>query len=295
MNQSYAPAPDILILREDFRALLRPGAAVTCIATGFQFTEGPVWLADQGCLVFSDIPAGILYRWEPGVGHAVWRKPSHHANGNTTDLQGRLISCQHGTRTVTRTDRDGRVTTLARSFRGKPLNSPNDVVVKRDGTIWFTDPPYGIRPDQVEQAANRVYRLDPGAAEPVAVCEDFTRPNGLCFSPDERLLYVANSDGPFHHVRRFAVGPGNTLSGGEVFRVIDPGVPDGMRVDADGRLWSTAGDGVQVFAPDGAHIGTISTPQVAANCAFGGPGLRTLFITAVSSVWALELNVAGAR
>jgi gluconolactonase len=293
--QQGATTPGISIIRPEFAALLRPGAAPRRLVSGLQFGEGPAWLADQGCLVFSDIPAGILYCWRPGEGQRVWRKPSHHANGNTVDGEGRLLSCQQGTRTVTRTEADGRVRTMAATFRGRRLNSPNDVVVRSDGSIWFSDPPYGIRPDQIEQDANRVYRLDPGAREPVAVAEDLARPNGLCFSPDERLLYIADSDDAHHHVRRFRVGPHGTLAGGEVFCVISPGVPDGMRIDEQGRLWCTAGDGVQVFAPDGALIGKVLTPQSGANCCFGGIDRRTLFITAVSAVWALELGVRGAR
>jgi gluconolactonase len=293
--QRDATTPGLSIIRPEFAALLRPGAQPRRIVSGLQFSEGPAWLAQQGCLVFSDIPAGILYQWRPREGHRVWRKPSHHANGNTVDGDGRLLSCQQGTRTLTRTEADGRVTTLAASFRGRRLNSPNDVVAKNDGSIWFSDPPYGIRPEQIEQDASRVYRLDPGAREPVAVAEDLTRPNGLCFSPDERLLYIANSDADYHHVRRFRVRDDGSLAGGEVFCVIDPGVPDGMRVDEQGRLWCTAGDGVQVFNPEGALIGKVLTPQVGANCCFGGSDRRTLFITAVSAVWALELGVRGAR
>jgi gluconolactonase len=293
--QQGAITPGLSIIRPEFAALLRPGAPLRRIVSGLQFCEGPAWLAAQGGLVFSDIPAGILYLWRPGDGHRVWRKPSHHANGNTVDGDDRLLSCQQGTRSVTRTEADGQLLTLAASFRGRRLNSPNDVVVRSDGSVWFSDPPYGIRPDEVEQDANRVYRLDPGAREPVAVAEDFTRPNGLCFSPDERLLYIANSDDAYHHVRRFRVNPDRTLAGGEVFCVIDPGVPDGMRVDEQGRLWCSAGDGVQVFAADGRLIGKVLTPQTCANLCFGGSDRRTLYITAVSAVWALELGVRGAR
>ncbi len=278
-----------------FAGLLRPGALPRRIVSGLQFCEGPVWLADAGTLIFSDIPASILYCWRADAGHRVWRKPSHHANGNTVDGEGRLLSCQQGTRTVTRTERDGRVVTLAGRYRDRRLNSPNDVVVDRRGRVWFSDPPYGIRPDEIEQEANRVYRLDPRAREPVAVTDDLTRPNGLCFSPDERLLYIANSDEDCHHVRRFSVRDDGSLAGGEVFCSIRPGVPDGMRVDEQGRLWCTAGDGVQVFEPSGELLGKIITPQTAANLVFGGGDRRTLFITAVSTVWALELAVRGAR
>jgi len=283
----------IEILDDSFRQVVDADAEVRCIADGFEFVEGPVWIADGQQLLFSDIPADTICRWTEDEGHAVWRRPSHHANGNTTDRAGRLVTCEHGSRTVTRTEPDGTVTTLASTYGGKRLCSPNDVVVKSDGSIWFTDPPYGIEPEQIEQPAFYVFRLDEGAAEPVAMVDDFTRPNGLCFSPDEALLYVANSDPAAPVVRRFEVREDNTLAGGEVFVEIDRGVPDGIRVDRDGRLYSTAADGVGVFAPDGRRIGTIRTPQTAANCTFGGPDGRTLFITARTEVCAVRLNVTG--
>jgi gluconolactonase len=293
--RSSQPGVGIQVFRDDFNALLRPGAQLQRIAAGLQFCEGPAWLAERGCLIFSDIPAGILYQWRPGDGLRVWRKPSHHTNGNTVDGQGRLISCQQSTRSVTRTEPDGSVRTLVDRYRKRRLNSPNDVVVTRNGSIWFSDPPYGIRPDQIEQERNCVYRLDPGTSEPVAVVEDMTRPNGLCFSPDERWLYIANSDASHHQVLRYRVRQDSTLADGEVFCVIAPGVPDGMRVDEQGRLWCTSGDGIQVFAPDGAKIGAIHTPETGTNCCFAGVDRRVLVITAVSSVWSLALNVRGAR
>jgi len=285
--------PNIEILDESFRAVLRSDSQLECIGEGFRFTEGPAWMP-QGYLVFSDIPADTIHRWAPREGVGVFRAPSHNANGNTVDLEGRLVTCEHGSRRVTRTEPDGTVSVLASTYGGRRLNSPNDAVVKSDGTIWFTDPPYGIRPEQMEQPARYVFRLDPGAEEPVPVAEDFTYPNGLCFSPDERLLYVANSDIPVHHIRVFRVLADNTLEGGEVFCVVEPGVPDGIRCDADGRLYSTAQDGVQVFSSEGKLLGKIHTPETAANCTFGGPDGRTLFITATSRVWRVELAVAGA-
>jgi len=282
------------ILDDSFRSILKADSELRAIAEGFTFTEGPAWWDECRCLVFSDIPADTIFRWTEAEGHAVFRQPSRHANGNTIDGQGNLVTCEHGSRTVTRTSPDGQVTTLAETFDGKRLNSPNDVVVKNDGTIWFTDPPYGIKPEQREQSVNYVFRLDPGAAEPVIVAADFSRPNGLCFSPDERLLYIADSDTGIHHVRRFEVRADNALAGGEVFAIVEPGVPDGIRVDAEGRLYTTAADGVQVFDSGGTLLGKIHTPQTAANCTFGGPDGRTLFITATSSVWAVDLVVRGA-
>ena len=246
---SDAASPRVEIIHPDFRAILRPDTRIEPIAQGLKFTEGPAWFDQGQCLIFSDIPGDTMYRWTAGAGHEVFRRPSRNANGNTVDLQGRLLTCEHGSRQLTRTEPDGSVTVLAATFGRRRLNSPNDVIVQRDGTIWFTDPPYGINPKLSEQPHNYVFRLDPGATEPVAVAADFSRPNGLCFSPDERWLYVADSDTSIHHVRRFAVGPDKALAGGEVFVTIDPGLPDGIRVDADGRLFSTAADGVHVFSP----------------------------------------------
>jgi gluconolactonase len=289
------PKARIEILDDACKAALAPDAEVRQIAGGLKFTEGPAWMPEGQFLVFSDIPADTLYRWDEAGGLKVWREGSHNSNGNTVDGQGRLVTCEHGARRVTRTDKDGKVEVLASTCNGKRFNSPNDVVVKGDGSIWFTDPPYGLpQGQQREQDKNYVFRLDPGAKEPVVVASDFDMPNGLCFSPDEKLLYIADSGKP-HHVRRFRVKADNTLEGGEVFTVISPGVPDGMRIDRDGRLFSTAGDGVHIFSPEGKLLGKIRTPKTAANCAFGGPDKKTLFITANSEVWAVRLNVPGAR
>lgn len=285
----------IEVVDEAFGQVAPAEAKVSCIAGERKFTEGPVWLADRKWLLFSDISADTIYRWEQGKPLEVYRKPSHNANGNTTDPQGRLITCEHGSRSLTRTAKDGTLETLAATYKGKRLNSPNDAVVRKDGTIWFTDPPYGIRRGQSEQPANYVFRLDPGAKEPAAVAEDFLRPNGLCFSPDEKLLYVADSDRQRHHVRRFRVTPENGLADGKVFATIEPGAPDGMRIDADGRLYVAAGDGVQVFSAAGKLLGRIRTPKAATNCAFGGAKGRTLFITARDAVWAVDLAVTGPK
>jgi len=279
------------IVHPAFRSVVSAEAEVVLVADGLDFTEGPVWY--RGALLFSDIPADTIYRWTKDEGVAVWRQPSHHANGNTTDREGRLLTCEHGSRRVTRTEADGTVTTLAATYLGRRLNSPNDIVVQSDGTIWFTDPPYGIKPEEKEQPAHYVFRLDPGAAEPVAMVDDFSRPNGLAFSPDEGVLYIADSDPNIRHIRRFDVSSTHGLEGGEVFVTLDHGAPDGMRVDTEGRLYSTGGEGVYVFDADGVHLGTIRTPKPAANCAFGREGMRTLFITARDAVWAVELAVVG--
>ena len=290
MSTDRAPHPGVEIIDRGFEPILSPDTAVRRIATGFEFTEGPAWLARGQFLLFSDIPADTIYRWTEPEGHTIWRRPSHQANGNTEDPQGRLVTCEHGSRSVTRTEDDGAITTLVSTHQGKKLNSPNDLAVGRDGAIWFTDPPYGIRPEQAEQPANYVFRLDPGAAEPVPVADDFSRPNGLCFSPDQKFLYIADSDAELHHIRRFRVGSDGSLAAGEVFVTIDPGMPDGIRTDRTGRLFSTAADGVHIFSPEGKLLGKIETPQSASNCAFGGPARNTLFITAVDSVWAVDLN-----
>ena len=292
MSTDRALHPNVEIIDRAFEPILSPDTTVRRIATGFEFTEGPAWLARGSFLLFSDIPADTIYRWTESEGHTVWRRPSHQANGNTVDTEGRLVTCEHGSRSVTRTEDDGAITTLVSTHQGKKLNSPNDLVVARDGAIWFTDPPYGIGPEQAEQPANYVFRLDPGAAEPVPVADDFSRPNGLCFSPDHKFLYIADSDPEVHHIRRFRVRSDGTLTAGEVFVSIDPGIPDGIRTDRSGRLYSTAADGVHVFSPEGKLLAKVKTPETAANSTFGGPARNVLFITAVTSVWAVDLNPA---
>ena len=305
---------DFIIYSDSFREILLPESRVMRLAEGLKFTEGPVWLREADCLLFSDLGAGKIMRWSERDGLSVWRDPSNFANGNTLDANGSLITCEHGTRRVTatasvaRAGQDSGISILAQSYAGKRLNSPNDIVVKSDRTIWFTDPPYGIRPEQVEQPANYVFRLDPGAAEPVPVTDSFLRPNGLCFSPDESLVYVADSSTERHHVRVFRVMADNRLSphppapspsvergSGDVFATIEPGVPDGMRVDKGGRVYITAGDGVHVYSPGGQCLGRIRVPEVTANCTFGGSDGRTLFMTASTGLYAVKLNASGAR
>jgi gluconolactonase len=281
------------IVRDQFRSLLQPRSAMRVVADGFTFLEGPAWLADQQALVFSDIPGDAMFRWSETDGVSLFRRPSLNANGNTVDRSGRLITAGHGARMLTRTEPDGAIVQLCWGYAGKKLNSPNDVVVKRDGSIWFTDPTYGCGAARAEQDANRVYRLDPGQTEPTPVLDDFSMPNGLCFSPDESLLYVTDSDTDIHHIRRFRVADDNTLAGDEVFTTIDPGLPDGIRVDADGRLYSTSAEGVQVFTPAGELLGKFRTDAVASNCQFGGPAGQTLFITATDKLWAIDLTAKG--
>lgn len=278
-----------------FSALVPKEAKLKRLATDMQFTEGPVWMPhDGGFLIFSDIPADELKRWSPQDGLTLFRKPSHNTNGNNHDLLERLISCQHGSRTVTVTEREGDVRTIAEAYNDKKLNSPNDLVCRKDGTIWFTDPTYGIKKDQQEQPGQFVYRLDPKTGALTSLIEDFDQPNGLCFSPDEKKLYVADSAKP-RHIRVFDIAEdGKSVANGKVFCKIDQGGPDGIRCDSAGNVWSSAGDGVHVFAPDGTLLGKILVPETAANLCFGGKDGRTLFITARKSLYAIDLGIGGA-
>ncbi|HMJ66794.1 MAG TPA: SMP-30/gluconolactonase/LRE family protein [Candidatus Binatia bacterium] len=279
----------------EFRKIFPEGAAVERLATGLQFVEGPTWVsADGGFLVFSDIPANELKKWTRDGGLTTFRQPSNNSNGNTTDADGRLVTAEHSGRRISRTEKDGTVKTVVDQFDGKKLNSPNDVVVKSDGAIWFTDPDYGIKPDQKEQPGNYVYRFDPKSQKLAAVAKDFEKPNGLCFSPDEKKLYVADSGKP-RHIRVFDVQTDGTLSDGRVYVTIDKGGPDGIRCDANGRIWTSSGHGAQVFAPDGKLIVTINLPESAANLCFGGKDGKTVFLTARKSLYSVPTLVTGAR
>lgn len=289
-----------------FRHLIIANAGLDELHSDCRWAEGPVWFADLDCLVFSDIPNERLLRYVPGGGVSTFRAPSNFANGNTRDRQGRLVTCEHGTRRVTRTEVDGQITVLADRFEGKRLNSPNDVVVKSDGSIWFTDPTYGILSDyegykaEPELASRNVFRLDPESGALSVVVDDFGQPNGLAFSPDESLLYVADSASSHDetwpsHIRVFDVVNGRSLANGRVFAEIDKGLPDGFRVDLAGNVWTSAGDGVHCFAPDGTLLGKILVPQTVANLTFGGPRRNRLFITATTSLYAVYLATTGAQ
>lgn len=272
--------------------LVPDGAKVEKLAGGMKFCEGPVWTEnDGGYLVFSDIPQSKLMKWD-GKTLTTFRENSHETNGNTRDREERLISCQHAARRVVRIDKNVE-TTLAERFDGKRFNSPNDCVVKTDGSIWFTDPSYGTpKGDAKEIGGCHVYRIAPGTNEVTKVADGFDMPNGLCFSPDEKTLYIADSGKP-HHIRKFNVN-GDKLDGGEVFCVIDNGVPDGIRCDEQGNVWSSAGDGAQVFSPDGELITRVLCPESPANLCFGGADGKTLFMTARTSLYAVQTNVRGA-
>jgi gluconolactonase len=284
MISSTEPSPQLA-------PLLAPDAKLVKVAGDFKFIEGPVWTeADGGYLVFSDIPADEMKRWDATHGISTYRKPSHQANGNARTRDGTLVTCEHDARRVT-IERDGKSQGVVDSWQRKKFNSPNDVVVQSDGTIWFTDPPYGVpKGQQREIDKQNVYRVRDGLATVVA--DDFDMPNGLCFSPDESKLYIADSGKP-HHIRVFDVQNGE-LKNGKVFCVLDNGIPDGIRCDEHGNIWSSAGDGVHVFSPDGQLIGKIPVPETPANLCFGGADGKTLFITARTSLYSIQTNVHGA-
>jgi gluconolactonase len=267
--------------------------------TGSRWTEGPAYFPAGRYLVFSDIPNDRLLRWDETTGAVgVFRQPAGYPNGHTVDRQGRLVSCEQGRRAVTRTAADGSVTVLAEAYDGKRLNSPNDIVERSDGTLWFTDPSYGIDSDyeghraDSEIGACHVYRIDPGSGQVTLVAGDFNRPNGLAFSADERRLYI--SDSARRHVRVLTVTDELALAGGTVLGTCDAGTFDGVRVDADGRIWAAAGDGLHCFDPDGTLIGKLHVPEAVANFTFGGPRRNQLFICATSSLYSIMVNVTGA-
>jgi gluconolactonase len=293
------------ILDERFRAMTLGNAWLEKLHGGMLWAEGPVYFADSDTLLWSDIPNNRILQFVDGAGVRVFRQPSNNSNGNTRDRQGRLVTCEHGTRRVTRTEPDGSITVLADNYRGKRLNSPNDVVVKSDGSIWFTDPPYGILSayeggkSESELGACYVFRLDPADGSLAIVADDFVKPNGIAFSPDEKTLYIADTgashdpDGP-HHIRAFAV-EGARLGKSHVFAQINPGLADGFRLDTDGNLWTSAGDGVHCFSPAGELLGKIRVPELVSNVTFGGPKRNRLFITATSSLYAIYVAQEGAQ
>lgn len=271
------------------------------------WAEGPAYFPAGRYLVWSDAPNNRMLRYdETSDAVSVFRQPANNSNGNTVDRQGRLVTCEHGTRRVTRTEHDGSITVIAERYQGKRLNSPNDVVVKSDGSIWFTDPTYGIDSDyegnkaESEIGASYVYRVDPQSGEITVVCDDFVKPNGLAFSPDESLLYVVDTGrthGPQHpaHMRVFTVGEGGKLAGGKVFADSTAGLFDGFRLDDAGRIWTSAADGVHVYDPDGTLIGKVRVPEVVANLCFGGPKRDRIFICGTTSLYSVRMFVNGAK
>ncbi|TMS00418.1 SMP-30/gluconolactonase/LRE family protein [Nonomuraea basaltis] len=274
---------------------------VEVLYTGTRWSEGPVYFPAGRFLVWSDIPNERMLRWDEMTGAVgPFRQPSGYVNGNTLDREGRLISCEHGNRRVTRTEHDGSITVIADRWEGRRLNSPNDVVVRSDGSIWFTDPPYGILSDYEGHAAEQeidgchVYRADPVTGEVRIVADDFVRPNGLAFSLDERRLYVADTSE--RHLRVFDVRENGTLAGGKVFAEGgDDDKFDGMRLDDTGRIWTAAGKAVLCYDPDGTLIGRLKLPEFTANLVFGGPKRNRMFIAASTSLYSLMTNVTGAH
>lgn len=265
--------------------------AVEQVATGFGFVEGPVWHPD-GYLLFSDIPNNRIHKLRPDGQVSVYREPSGNSNGLTFDAKARLVACEHGNRRVSRSTADGGVEAIAETFEGKRLNSPNDVVVHSSGAIYFTDPPYGIKPEQQEQPCAGVYRLDPDGGMQVLV-DDFQKPNGLGFSPDESVLYIDDSER--QHVRAFDVQADGSLANGRLFAdLADPGdgVPDGLKIDQEGNVLVTNSMGMWTYAADGTFRGLIEVPEVPANCAWGDDG-RTLYMTARTSVYRVRVKTAG--
>jgi gluconolactonase len=298
--------PTYEIIDPRFDALVNGNAHLDQLYTGCKWAEGPAWFGGGRYLVWSDIPNNRMMRYDETDGSvSVFRSPSNNSNGNTVDRRGRLVTCEHGGRRVSRTEHDGTTVIIADRFEGKRLNSPNDVVVKSDGSIWFTDPTYGIDSDyegnkgESEVGRSNVYRVDPATGAVTAVITDMIKPNGLAFSADESQLYVADTGrthGAEHpkHIRVFDVKDA-TVSGGRVFAECTVGLFDGFRLDVDGRIWTSAGDGIHCYEPDGTLIGKILVPEVVANCVFGGVKRNRLYICGTTSLYAIYVMTNGAR
>jgi gluconolactonase len=288
-----------------FERLVPASARIEALAEGAIWAEGPVYLPDEEAVIWSDVRGNVVRRWTAATGPRDLHRPSDFGNGHTLDHDGRVLACEHGPRRVARYERDGSRTTVVDRYQGRRLNSPNDVVVASDGAIWFTDPPYGILDDTEGYRADSelggcfVFRLDRASGELTIASEAVLHPNGLAFSPDERTLYVSDTSlaripGGNHHIVVFDVIDGRSLTAPQVFKVIEPGLSDGLRVDVEGNIWTSAGDGIHVLAPDATELGRIVLPETASNCTFGGPDGRRLFITATSTLWSIDVGVRGA-
>ena len=289
-----------------FKTILRPDSKLEQLATGATWSEGPAYLEAEDAVVWSDIPGNRLLKFSHQHGLSEFLKPSHFQNGHTLDLEGRLLACSHGERAVMRLERDGSWTNLVGHYSGKRLNSPNDIVVKSDGTIWFTDPDYGLIQAHEgyggtqEQDGCCVYRFDPITLEISAVVTDMPKPNGLAFSPDEKTLYVSDTGRSHdpnanHHIRAYDVLENRNCANGRVFSLIEPGLPDGFRLDVQGWLYTSSQDSVQVFTADGTRLGKIFVPETIGNLTFGGPDKDRLYIAASSSLYVIQLNTRGVR
>ena len=292
--------PKFEIFESNFKLMINDNSQLMILYSGAEWSEGPVFFKNRIMVVWSDIPNDRMLSWTPKAGVEIFRSPSGYSNGNFLDLQGQLLTCEHGNRRISRTNKNGEVVTIVDNFNGKKLNSPNDLVVKSDGSIWFTDPPYGILSDKEghksdsELEGNFVFRYDPIVDKLTLISDDFDKPNGIAFSPDEKLLYIADSGNP-KNIRVFNVSEdGESINKGRVFAEISPGVPDGFRVDTDGNVFTSASDGIQVFTPSGVMLGKILVPERTANCAFGGKNRETLFITASTSLYSIAMNAKGA-
>lgn len=306
------PDPAVEVIDPRFAKYAVGNAAVERLYTGARWAEGPVWFGDGRYLLFSDIPNNRMLRWLEDTGEVtVFRSPSNYSNGNYRDHQGRLLTCEHDTRRLTRTEHDGTITVLMDQFQGKKLNAPNDLAVHSDGAIWFTDPGYGIMSNYEGHKAafelpTNVYRLDPNTRQVTVVASDMDKPNGICFSPDEKKLYIVDTGVPKHAgdphpIRVYDVEDGARLKNGRLFVNMAPGSSDGIRCDVDGNVWSAAGwagegyNGVHVFAPDGALIGKIHLPETCANLCFGGSKKNRLFMAASQSLYSLYVGTQGAQ
>jgi gluconolactonase len=306
------PDPAVEVVDPRFAKYQIISAAVERLFTGARWAEGPVWIGDGGYLLFSDIPNNRMLRWLEETGEVtVFRSPSNYSNGNCRDREGRLLTCEHDTRRVTRTEHDGTISVLMDSFQGKKLNAPNDLVVHSDGGIWFSDPGYGIMSNYEGHKASfelpaNVYRLDPKTLVATVVASDMEKPNGLCFSPNEKLLYLVDSALPKHPgdprtIRVYDVVDGVRLTNGRMFVNMSPGTSDGIRCDVDGNVWSAAGwagegfNGVHIFAPDGTLIGKIHLPETCANLCFGGIKRDRLFMAASQSLYSLYVGTEGVK
>ncbi len=309
-NPATGPATGLLPIVDDPRLLDLVDADVTVqhLAGGATWSEGPLYLPGADAVLWSDIPGNRILRWDAATGRqSVERTGVEFANGRTLDLQGRIVTCSHGRRAVERTEPDGRTAVLVDHWQQARLNSPNDVVVKSDGSIWFTDPPYGIIQPQEGYPGEReygdcwVFRLDPDTGELTPVVLDLEEPNGLAFSPDESLLYVADTSGALrrdgtgnHHIRVYDVLDGRRCKNGRAFAVVSPGVADGFRVDVHGNVWTSSADSVQVYAPDGTRLGRIPVPELVGNLCFGGPDRSTVYIAATTGLYRLATRTRGA-
>lgn len=306
------PDPAVEVIDPRFAKYRVVSAAVERLYTGARWAEGPVWFGDGHYLLFSDIPNNRMLRWQEETGEvSVFRSPSNYSNGNCRDRQGRLLTCEHDSRRLTRTEYDGAITVLMDRYQGKMLNAPNDLAVHSDGAIWFSDPGYGIMSNYEGHKASfelpaNVYRLDPKTREATVVASDLDKPNGLCFSPDEKKLYIVDSGLPKHPtdprpIRVYEVADGVRLTNGRLFANMAPGSSDGIRCDVDGNLWAAAGwggegySGVHVFAPEGTLIGKIHLPETCANLCFGGTKKNRLFMAASQSLYAVYVEAQGAQ